>query len=441
MISFPDLIATVSNVVWGPWTLMALFAVGLLLSIQTNFVQIRELGAGLRQVFRGALHRDASAAPGDITPFQALTIALSATLGNGNVAGVATAIAIGGPGAAFWMWLVAPVGMATKYAECALAVRYRRVDEDGRMVGGPMSYLADGLGLRRVATFFAAATIFGGLGAGNLTQSNSAALVLDSHFGIPKIASGVIMAVLLWLVVVGGVKRIAASAERLVPAMTLAYIASAILVLAFQWREIPAAISLIVTSAFTGTAAAGGFAGATMARAAAYGFRRGVISSEAGVGSAAIAHASARAEPHQQGVIAMMGVFIDTLVVSAMTALVIVSTGTWSSGLISSEMTAEAFGGHLAAGPAIVAGVSAVFGFTTMLGWAYYTEQAVRYVLGAMAAKPWQWIYCALAAAGAVFEVKPLWDWGDIFIGLMVFPNVIGLVGLRRVVRETSRPS
>jgi len=234
-------------------------------------------------------------------------------------------------------------------------------------------------------------------------------------------------------------RRIARSAERLVPAMTLAYIASALVVLAFQWHEIPSAISLIVTSAFTGTAAAGGFAGATMARAAAYGFRRGVISSEAGVGSAAIAHAAARAEPHQQGVIAMMGVFIDTLVVSSMTALVIVTTGTWSSGLISSEMTAEAFNRQLPGGALIVAGVSAIFGFTTMLGWAYYCEQAVRYVFGADATKPFLWIYCALAAAGAVFEVKPLWDWGDIFIGLMVLPNLVGLVGLRRVVKEMSR--
>jgi len=439
---FAELFAVISDLVWGPWTIALIFALGLLLSVQTDFVQFRELGSGLKQVFRGALGRDVNrTAAGDVSPFQALTIALSATLGNGNVAGVATAIAIGGPGAAFWMWLVAPFGMATKYAECALAVRYRKVGDDGRIVGGPMTYLADGLGLRRLAVFFAAATVFGGLGAGNLTQSNSAALVLYSHFGIPKLASGIAMALLLWLVLVGGIQRIARSAERLVPAMTLVYIASALLVLTFQWREIPSAISLIVTSAFTGTAAAGGFAGATMARAAAYGFRRGVISSEAGVGSAAIAHAAARAEPHQQGVIAMMGVFIDTLVVSSMTALVIVTTGTWSSGLISSEMTAEAFGGQLPGGALIVAGVSAIFGFTTMLGWAYYCEQAVRYVLGAVATKPFLWIYCALAATGAVFEVKPLWDWGDIFIGLMILPNLIGLVGLRHVVKEMSRSS
>jgi AGCS family alanine or glycine:cation symporter len=391
-------------------------------------------------VFRGALRRDVTGGKtGDITPFQALTVALSATLGNGNVAGVATAIAIGGPGAAFWMWLVAPVGMATKYAECALAVRYRNVGDDGRVIGGPMSYLADGLGLRRLAVFFAVAAVFGGLGAGNMTQANSAALVLFSHFGVPKAASGVAMAILLWLVVVGGIKRIAVSAERLVPAMTLAYLASAFVLLALHWREVPQALTLIVTNAFTGTAAAGGFAGASLARAAAYGFRRGVVSSEAGVGSAAIAHASARAEPHQQGVIAMMGVLIDTLVVSSTTALVIVSTGTWSSGLISSEMTAEAFR-DLPGGALVVAGVSVVFGFTTMLGWAYYTEQAVRYVLGAVAARPWQVVYCVLAAFGAVFEVKPLWDWSDIFFGLMVFPNIIGLVSLRRVVREMSRP-
>jgi len=438
--SFPDLFAAVSDLIWGVWTITLIFIVGLILSIRTRFVQFREFGYALKLIMKGAMGRDLSEKEqGDISPFQALTTALAATIGNGNVAGVATAITIGGPGAAFWMWSVALFGMATKYAECTLAVRYRKVAEDGTMAGGPMYYLSEGLKLKWLGVFFAISAVLGGIGAGNMTQSNSAALVLFSEFGVPKVVSGIILAFGLWLVIIGGIKRIGNIAEKLVPAMVLIYVFSSIIILIVNITEIPSAFALIFESAFTGAAAAGGFAGATVARAIAYGFRRGVVSSEAGAGSAAIAHGAAKtSDPHRQGSIAMVGVFIDTIVVSSMTALVIVTTGQWSSGLISTEMTAAAFNTVIPQGGLIIVLASVMFGFTTMVSWAYYGEQSLRFVFGLKISLPYRWIYCILACIGAIFEVKPLWDLGDIFFGLMIFPNLLALVGLSGVVSKLS---
>lgn len=435
-----EITATLSDLIWGVWTILLLCGVGLLLSWVTRFVQVRDFRKALRLVSIGAFSRDRSeATTGDISPFQALSTALAATIGNGNVAGVATAIAIGGPGAAFWMWTVALFGMATKYAEVVLGVKHRLKAKDGTMLGGPMVYLNEGLGLRRLSFFFALSALLGGIGAGNMTQSNSVALVLFSDFGIPKWLSGAAIALALWLVIIGGIRRIGRFAERLVPSMALIYVVSCLIILIMNMSELPAAFALILDSAFTGTAATGGFAGATVARAMAYGFRRGTVSSEAGVGTAAIAHGAARtADPHGQGLIGMMGVFIDTMVVSSMTALVLVSTGAWSSGLISTEMTATAFESVLPYGALIIAVVSALFGFTTMVGWAYYCEQALRYVGGLKFSTPFRWIYCGLGGLGAIFQVKPLWDWADIFMGFMVFANLTALVALSGEVKRIS---
>ena len=377
-----ELTADLSDIVWGVWTIILLCGVGLLLTWKTKFVQATNFRKALKLISGGALKRDSSKeGTGDISPFQALTTALSATIGNGNVAGVATAIAIGGPGAAFWMWTVSLFGMATKYAEAVLGVRYRQRSRDGTMLGGPMVYLNEGLGMKRLSLFFAISALFGGIGAGNMTQSNSIALVLFSDFGVPKWFSGIALAVALWLVIIGGIRRIGRFAEMLVPSMALVYVLSCLVILVANIAELPAAFSLIIKSAFSSTAATGGFAGATVARAMAYGFRRGTVSSEAGVGTAAIAHGAARtADPHRQGIIGMMGVFIDTMVVSTMTALVLVSSGAWSSGLISTEMTALAFKSVLPFGGIIIVVVSALFGFTTMVGWAYYCEQSLRFV-------------------------------------------------------------
>ena len=436
-----EITAQLSDIVWGIWTIIFLCAVGLLLTWKTRFVQITNFRTALKLISGGALKRDSSSKDtGDISPFQALTTALSATIGNGNIAGVATAIAIGGPGAAFWMCTVSLFGMATKYSEAVLGIKYRQKSDDGTMLGGPMVYLNKGLGMRRLSLFFAIAALFGGLGAGNMTQSNSIALVLFSDFGIPKWFSGMILALTLWFVIIGGIKRIGRVAEMLVPGMALIYIISCLAILVVNLKEIPEAIILIIDSAFNGTAATGGFAGATVARAMAYGFRRGTISSEAGVGTAAIAHGAARtSDPHRQGIIAMMGVFMDTMVISTMTALVLVTTGAWSSGLISTEMTAMAFKSVLPFGGIIIIIVSALFGFTTMVGWAYYCEQSLRYIGGIRFSIPFRWIYCGLAGVGAIFQVKPLWDWADIFMGFMVFANLIALVALRNEVKKMSQ--
>ena len=436
-----EITAQLSDIVWGIWTIIFLCAVGLLLTWKTRFVQITNFKTALKLISGGALKRDSfSKDAGDISPFQAFTTALSATIGNGNVAGVATAIAIGGPGAAFWMCTVSLFGMATKYSEAVLGIKYRQKSDDGTMLGGPMVYLNKGLGMKRLSLFFAIAALFGGLGAGNMTQSNSIALVLFSDFGIPKWFSGMILALTLWFVIIGGIKRIGRVAEMLVPGMALIYIISCLAILMVNLKEIPEAFLLIIDSAFNGTAATGGFAGATVARAMAYGFRRGTISSEAGVGTAAIAHGAARtSDPHRQGIIAMMGVFMDTMVISTMTALVLVTTGAWSSGLISTEMTAMAFKSVLPFGGIIIIIVSALFGFTTMVGWAYYCEQSLRYIGGIRFSIPFRWIYCGLAGVGAIFQVKPLWDWADIFMGFMVFANLIALVALRNEVKKMSQ--
>ena len=436
-----EITAQLSDIVWGIWTIIFLCAVGLLLTWKTRFVQITNFKTALKLISGGALKRDSfSKDAGDISPFQAFTTALSATIGNGNVAGVATAIAIGGPGAAFWMCTVSLFGMATKYSEAVLGIKYRQKSDDGTMLGGPMVYLNKGLGMRRLSLFFAIAALFGGLGAGNMTQSNSIALVLFSDFGIPKWFSGMILALTLWFVIIGGIRRIGRVAEMLVPGMALIYIISCLAILVVNLKEIPEAIILIIDSAFNGTAATGGFAWATVARAMAYGFRRGTISSEAGVGTAAIAHGAARtSDPHRQGIIAMMGVFMDTMVISTMTALVLVTTGAWSSGLISTEMTAMAFKSVLPFGGIIIIIVSALFGFTTMVGWAYYCEQSLRYIGGIRFSIPFRWIYCGLAGVGAIFQVKPLWDWADIFMGFMVFANLIALVALRNEVKKMSQ--
>ena len=436
-----EITAQISDIVWGIWTIIFLCAVGLLLTWKTRFVQITNFRSALKLISGGALKRDRSSKDaGDISPFQALTTALSATIGNGNVAGVATAIAIGGPGAAFWMCTVSLFGMATKYSEAVLGIKYRQKSDDGTMLGGPMVYLNKGLGMKQLSIFFAIAALFGGLGAGNMTQSNSIALVLFSDFGIPKWFSGMILALTLWLVIIGGIRRIGRVAEMLVPGMALIYIISCLAILVVNIKEIPEAFVLIIDSAFNGTAATGGFAGATVARAMAYGFRRGTISSEAGVGTAAIAHGAARtSDPHRQGIIAMMGVFMDTMVISTMTALVLVTTGAWSTGLISTEMTAMAFKSVLPFGGMIIIIVSALFGFTTMVGWAYYCEQSLRYIGGIRFSIPFRWIYCGLAGVGAIFQVKPLWDWADIFMGFMVFANLIALVALRGEIKKMSQ--
>jgi AGCS family alanine or glycine:cation symporter len=437
-----DLLARLANLVWGQWTIALLVVLGIVMTVYSRGIQFRQFRNASRLVMQGALRRDpATREPGEISPFQALTTAMAATIGNGNIAGVATAIAIGGPGAAFWMAAIAPLGMATKYAETFFGIRYRREMQDGSMLGGPMVYLADGAGLKGLGFAFAACIALGAIGAGNLAQANSVTLVMYTQFAIPKWLSGLILAGVLATVIVGGIKRIGQVAERLVPTMVLLYVAGVLVTLVVNIEKVPAAFQLIVSSAFSPVAATGGFAGSTVARSIEYGIRRGVISSEAGLGSAGIAHSAARtSDPNRQGKIAMMGVFIDTVIVCMATALTVVVTGVWSNGEMSSAMVASAFNSSIPFGGSIIAICSLFFGFTSLVAWSYYGEQGLRYILGGR--KPgvaYRILWCVLAFIGSIYGVKLIWDISDILIGLMVFPNIIGLLVLRRRLSHATR--
>jgi len=436
---------------WGPWMLVLLAATGLLLSVRTKFVQFRRFGYAAKLVLLGAAHRDHSEKQqGDITPFQALTTALAATVGNGNIAGVATAIATGGPGAPFWMILIALFGMATKYGEAVLGVRFRRVSEDGTMSGGPMHYIEQGLGVRWLAIAFAACGLTAGVAVGNMAQANSVAKVFETQLHIPSWCSGLFLMTITWLVIVGGIRRIAHVAEALVPTMVLVYVLSGFYILFRRYEAIPGTIALILRSAFHPTAAVGGFAGATVRQAMRLGISRGLLSNEAGLGSAPIAHGAAKTEsPVRQGFVAMMGVFVDTIVVCSMTSLVILLSGKWTECFIdgtplsSTPLTAEAFNSVLTirgheVGGYIVAASSILFGYSTLIGWSYYNEQFVTYVWGRKAVPVYRWAFCLICVVGAVATIQLVWSFGTLCVAFMAIPNLIALILLSGTVgKET----
>lgn len=435
-----ELLNAVSSFVWGPVMLVLLLGTGLYLTVGLRLLPQRKLGYGLRTALKG---RTAEAGDqGEITAFQALTTALSATIGTGNIAGVATAIYLGGPGAVFWMWLTALVGMATKYAEAVLAVRYREVDADGRYVGGPMYYIKNGLGagwtwLGATFALFAAVAAFG---IGNTVQSNSVARALERTLDVPYLATGVALAVLTFLVIVGGVKRIARVAETLVPLMAVLYIAGALVILVANAPQVPGALGMIFTDAFSGTAATGGFAGAGILAAIRFGVARGIFSNEAGLGSAPIAHAAAKTrDPVRQGSVAMLGTFIDTIVVCTMTALVIITTGAWTSGETGAELSTLAFNTGLPGGQWIVSIGLVVFAFTTILAWSYYGERAAEYLLGTRVVMPFRVLWVLALVVGAVGNLGLIWTVADIMNALMAIPNLIALVALSGTVFAVSR--
>ncbi|MGB1142502.1 MAG: alanine/glycine:cation symporter family protein, partial [Halioglobus sp.] len=369
-----DVIATVNAWAWGPLMLVLLLGTGLYLSLGLRFITIRRIPAAFRHLWRGR-HSDAE---GDISPFAALMTSLSATIGTGNIGGVAVAIAIGGPGALFWMWVTALVGMATKYAEAVCAVRFREQDEHGNYSGGPMYYIKNGLHERWhwLAIAFA---LFGGLagfGLGNTVQSNSISQVLSDEFRVPTEITGLMLMVLVGAVVIGGVKRIAAVASKLVPFMAVTYLVSGLLVILMHVNEVPAAIATIVHAAFNPVAATGGFAGATVWLAIRFGVARGIFSNEAGLGSAPIAHAAAKTnDPVRQGMIAMLGTFIDTLIICTVTGLVIVIMGVWDTGVSGASLTSMAFAQALPGGEYVVTLGLCLFAFTTIIGWSFYGER------------------------------------------------------------------
>jgi AGCS family alanine or glycine:cation symporter len=435
---FNEIMSAVNSFVWGPYMLGLLVGTGAYLSIRLGFLQITKLPKALKLVFSKP---KADKAEGDISPFQALTTALAATIGTGNIAGVATAIFLGGPGAIFWMWVCALFGMATKYAEAVLAVKYRKMLPDGTMQGGPMRYIAEGLGLKWLGWMFALMGSLAAFGIGSMVQSNSVALALKSTAGVPPVATGIILAILTGVVIIGGIKRIGKVTEKLVPVMGVLYVLTALVILVMNIGEVPQAISLIFSHAFAPASAAGGFAGAAVSAAIRFGVARGVFSNEAGLGSAPIAHAAAKTDsPVRQGLIAMTGVFFDTIIVCTMTALVILSTGAWTSGETSSALTSLAFETGLPGFGALIVTIGiTVFAYSTMIGWAYYGEECIEYIFGMKARMPYRVIFCIVIAVGAFQKVGFVWDFSDTMNGAMAIPNLIGLLGLSGVVVKVTR--
>ncbi len=431
------LMGTINSFVWGPIMLTLLVGTGVYLTFRCGFVQFLQLPQALKLVFS----KSSAEGVGDISPFQALTTALAATIGTGNIAGVATAIFLGGPGAIFWMWVCAVFGMATKYGEAVLAVKYRHMLPDGTMQGGPMRYIADGLGWKWLGMVFASCGAIAAFGIGSMVQSNSVALALDASWGVPSIATGLVLAVLTGVVIIGGIKRIGKVTAKLVPAMALFYVLGALIIIILNIEKLPEAFALIFSHAFAPASAAGGFAGATVSAAMRFGIARGIFSNEAGLGSAPIAHAAARTNnPVQQGLIAMTGVFFDTIIVCTMTALVIIMTGAWQSGETSSALTHLAFNSGLpGTGGLIVTVGLAVFAYSTMIGWAYYGEECIEYLFGIKARTPYRYLFCLVIFLGAFQKVGFVWDFSDTMNGAMAIPNLIGLLGLSGVLAKVTR--
>jgi AGCS family alanine or glycine:cation symporter len=434
-----EAIGFVNGLVWGPPMLVLILGTGLYLSVGLGALPLRKLGFGFRMLWAGR-HEQGQ---GDITPFNALMTSLSATIGTGNIAGVGTAIAIGGPGALFWMWITALVGMATKYAEAVLAVRYREVDENNNHVGGPMYYIRNGLGKNWawLATAFAIFGMLAGFGIGNAVQANSVADAMESKFSVPFYITGGVMMALVGLVLIGGIRWIAQVAGKLVPFMATAYLLAGLVVLGLNIGEVPAAFMTIVQDAFTPTAQVGGFAGAGVMLAIQMGVARGIFSNEAGLGSAPIAHAAAETDsPVRQGTIAMLGTFIDTIIICSITGLVIVVSGAWQSGENGAALSAMAFGNELpGAGAYVVTLGLALFAFTTILGWSVYGERCAEYLFGVGAIIPFRVLWVLVLPLGALSGLDLVWMIADTLNAMMAIPNLIALLLLSPVVFKVSK--
>jgi len=428
-----------NGIVWGVPMLVLILGVGLYLTLGLRLLTVLKIPFAFAQLWRGRVARG----PGQITPFGALMTALSATIGTGNIAGVATAIILGGPGAVFWMWMTALVGMATKYAEAVCAVRYRVKDERGRYVGGPMYYITNGLGAHWtwLAVCFAFFASIAGFGIGNMVQANSVADAIEAAFSVPHWLTGLVLVALVGTVLIGGIERIAAVADKLVPFMAIAYVGACLVVMVANADAIPTAFALIIEHAFSPAAASGGFAGAAVWAAMKFGVARGVFSNEAGLGSAPIAHAAAQTKgPVSQGLVAMLGTFIDTIVICSFTALAILTTGAWTSGDTGAELTTKAFDTALPnLGGYIVAVALSIFAFTTMLAWSYYCERALQYLFGIRVILPFRIVWSGAALVGATLKLSFVWLLADTLNALMAIPNLIGLALLSPVVFKITR--
>lgn len=435
------IVGEINSFVWGPAMLVAILGTGLFLTIGLKLMPILKVGFGFRLLWQGRAMGEAGT--GEISPFQALMTALSATIGNGNIAGVATAVFLGGPGALFWMWCTALVGMATKFSEAVCAVRYREVDELGNHVGGPMYYIKNGLAKKWhwLAPTFAIFGAIAGFGIGNTVQANSVADVMHATFSVPHWVTGLVIMVLVGMVIVGGIRRIAHVAEYLVPFMAIAYLIAGLIIMVMYVDAIPGAIALIVKHAFTPAAAEGGFAGAAVWAALRFGVARGIFSNEAGLGSAPIAHAAATTkDPVRQGTIAMLGTFIDTIIVCSVTGFAIILTGAWTSGKTGAALTSAAFDLAIpGAGAVVVALASALFAFTTLLGWSFYGEKCVEYLFGVKSITPFRIAWVIVIPVGAVANLGIIWLIADTLNALMAIPNLIALLLLSPVIFKLTR--
>lgn len=431
-----SIISTLSSYVWGPPMLILLVGTGVYLTIRLKFLQFRALPRAI-----GLIFKKEDSAKGDISHFAALMTALAATVGIGNIVGVATAITLGGPGAVFWMWMTGLVGMATKYSEAVLAVKYRQEGKNGYK-GGPMYYITLGAKLPWLGMLFAIFTVFASFGIGNMTQANAVATVLLSQGDIPTWVSGLVLLTITSLVVLGGIKSIGKFTSILVPFMIIVYVLFAVVILCMNLDALPHAFYLIFHHAFNPIAAGGGFSGAVVASAIRYGIARGVFSNESGMGSAPIAAAAAKTnDPVTQALVSMTQTFIDTLVVCTMTALIILISPYWQEGVGAGELTLQSFTYHLGSfGGVIVTIATVLFAFSTILGWSYYGERAFEYIFGGKSIKVFKIIFISGIVVGAMRKLDFVWNFSDLTNGLMAIPNLIGLLLLSNVVaKETDR--
>jgi len=433
--------STLNGYVWGWPMIVLLMGTGLLLTILTGAVQFRRLGFALHEVLGKIARRGGG--KGDVRPFQAVATALASTVGVGNIAGVATAISLGGPGAVFWLWVSGLFGMATKYAEIVVALHYREPDASGSMRGGAMYILKKGLGWPWLGGVFALLTALAAFGIGNMVQANSVADALKATFNVPTWLTGSVLVVLTAAVILGGIKSIANVTQWLVPVMAVLYLTGAVIVLVSYANHLPQAFRLIFEGAFSGTAAAGGFAGSTVMMALRYGVARGLFSNEAGLGSAPMVHCAADTDhPVRQGMYGVFEVFVDTLLICTATALVILVTNSWGSGSTGAALSAKAFEAGLPGtfGDVVVTGGLMLFAFSTVLGWSYYGETGIVYLLGAKAAMPYRLVWLVFVYLGATGSLHLIWDIADTLNGLMAIPNLIGLLAsiplLLRLQRE-----
>ena len=420
--------------VWGPPLMILLMGTGILLTVRLGLLQVVKLPKALQLIFSAR-----NKGEGDVSSFQALCTALAATVGTGNIVGVATAIKLGGPGALFWMWLAAFFGMATKYAEGVLAVKYRTYDDNGNASGGPMYYIEQGLGkkFKPMAVLF---SVFGVmtacLGSGTFPQVNAITSIVHVSFGISEYIVAAILTVLVGCVIIGGLQSIANVASKIVPFMAVVYVLATLSVLVYYADALPQAVALVIEGAFSGTAAAGGFAGAGVMLAMRSGIARGIYSNESGLGSAPIVAAAAKTKwPAEQGLVSMTGTFIDTIIICTMTGLTIIVSGVWNGDLNGAPLTEAAFASAFPAiAKYILSGGLTLFAFTTIIGWNYYGERCVEYLFGVKAIKPYRIFYICLVGMGVFLKLDMIWILADIVNGLMAIPNLIALLGLSGVV-------